>query len=273
MATVNYIANGFCKSPTDGDKRRGMSELRFWNPTPWETTVKMRVYYADRPAVDLPAMTIGPYANPLLVFPQDDTEALAEVGPWGIRVVSDTLLMADHILLAGYAAEGDPMKGADLTTVDLVSGYRGPPERVKFAGGVGDCLMKSRLAKVWYFSDGIIIKTDPQRAAFPFSEFEWYHILNPGPREAVLEMHRYHGGESHDVLNYHVGAERVLLISNYDPSLPTDAYGIRFVSSEPVCIESERFIYGLHGIDEWGAHLHCQRPGLPAPLEWNEEVT
>jgi hypothetical protein len=48
-------------------------------------------------------------------------------------------------------------------------------------------------------------------------------------------------------------------------------FGIRFISDQPVVVESERIIYGLHGLDEWGANIHCQRPGLPAPLEWNED--
>ncbi len=137
---------------------------------------------------------------------------------------------------------------------------------------MGDCLIRSRLAKVWYFSDGIIIKTNPENPPFPFSEFEWYHLLNPGPGEAKVEMHRYAGRSRHDVLTYTVGAERALLISNYDPEAPGFAYGIRFESTEPIAVESERFIYDPKGLDVWGSHIHCQRPGLPAPLEWNEEA-
>jgi hypothetical protein len=270
MAIASYICNGFCKSPTREDRRRGFSELRFWNPTAFETSVGMRVYFADRAPVDLPEIRIGPWDNPLLVFPGHDEEVFGEVGPWGMRLVSAVPIMADHILIAGHAAEGDPMKGDDVPLVRLAGGFFGPKERTQYAGGVGDCLARWHLSRMWYFSDGIIIKTDPERPAFPFSEFEWYHILNPGPREARVEMHRYLSGGRHDVVEHRVGAERVLLISNYDPEAPTAAYGIRFESTEPVCIESERFIYSYKGLDEWGSHIHCQRPGLPAPLLWYE---
>jgi len=272
MPTVSYICNGFCKSPTLHDRRRGFSELRFWNPTALETTVRMRVYFSDRPPEDLAEITIPPYENPLLVFPFHNEAVFAEAGPWGMRLVSESLIMADHILVAGDAAKGDPLKGADVPSVQLLGGFFGPPDRTQYAGGVGDCLIRSRLARAWYFSDGIIIKTDPERPPFPFSEFEWYHILNPGPREAKVQMHRYVSGGRHDMIEYAVAAERVLLISNYDPKASTVAYGIRFESTEPVCIESERFIYSYKGLDDWGSHIHCQRPGLPAPLEWNEEV-
>jgi hypothetical protein len=62
------------------------------------------------------------------------------------------------------------------------------------------------------------------------------------------------------------------MFDNYEMSTTdTIAYGIRFISDQPVIVESERIIYGLHGLDEWGANIHCQRPGLPAPLEWNED--
>jgi hypothetical protein len=273
MPIVSYICNGFTKSPTDTDRRRGFSELRFWNPTAFETAVRMRAYFADREPAGLDPIVIKPYDNPLLVFPFHNEAVFSEAGPWGMRLVSDTPIMADHILVAGDAANGDPLKGADVKPVQLLGGFFGPPERTQYAGGVGDCLIRSRLARVWYFSDGIIIKTDPANPPFPFSEFEWYHLLNPGPRPARVQMHRYLSGGRHDVLEYEVGAERVLLISNYDPEAAGVAYGIRFESTELLCIESERFIYDPRGLDVWGSHIHCQRPGLPAPLEWNEETT
>jgi hypothetical protein len=253
MPSVTYIANGFCKSATPEDKRRGDSELRIWNPMPWETTLRMRVYYADRPPADLPEIKIGPYANPLLVFPRQHPKVFTDVGPWGMRLVSDTILITDHIL-GGV-------------------GHEGPADNVKYQGGCNDSLAKSRLSTVWYFGDGIVLQWDPEKAPFPFNEFEWYHILNPGKREAAIQMHRYHEDGSHDVRHYTVGAERVLMIEDFEPKPPpfTDSFGIRFVSTERVCIESERFIYGLHGIEEWGANLHCTRQGLPGPLEWNEE--
>jgi hypothetical protein len=48
-------------------------------------------------------------------------------------------------------------------------------------------------------------------------------------------------------------------------------YPIVFESDQPVLVESERLIYGVGSLEKWGAHIHCPRPGLPAPLLWNEE--
>jgi hypothetical protein len=271
MPVTSYISNGFCLTPTAEDRRRGFDEVRLWNPTPYENKVELRAYFADRDPVDLKALVVKPYGNPLMMFPNRDREIFTDVGPWGMRLVSDHVLLGDHILLAGHAAAGDPLRGAEVSQVQLTAGLFGPPERTQYAGGVGDCMLRTRLSKVWYFSDGIIIKTNPEKPSFPFSEFEWYHFLNPGPREATVRMHRYLGNGGHDVLEYAVGAERVLLVSNYDPDAPGVDYGIRFECSEPVAIECERLIYSYAGLDAWGSHIHCQRPGLPGPLDWNEE--
>jgi len=46
MPCVSYIANGFCKEPTEEDPLRGRTELRFFNPLPWESEVRMTVYFA-----------------------------------------------------------------------------------------------------------------------------------------------------------------------------------------------------------------------------------
>jgi hypothetical protein len=248
---VSYIANGFCGSSDVPGEMQGLCELRFWNPTHRPTTVRMTVYYAERPPVSLPPYDIEPEANPLLVFPHDYAEHFADCGPWGMRLVSDTMLMADHILSARR---------------------NGPPQNVKYRGGVGDTLLKTRPARLWYFSDGIRINQSLANPQFPFHEFEWYHILNPGRRDAHVVMRCVLAEGRYEDLEYSVGAERVLMYDNYDMSTDrTVCYGIRFMSDVPVVVESERVIYGLEGLDEWGANIHCQRPGLPAPLEWNED--
>ena len=250
---VAYIANGFCNTSEAPGDMWGLCELRFWNPTHRPTSVRMTVYYTDKPPVELPPYEIGAEANPLLVFPRNYTEHFQDCGPWGMRLVSDTMLMADHILSARR---------------------NGPPDNVKYRGGVGDTLLKTRLARLWYFSDGIRINQKPlnPKSLFPFHEFEWYHILNPGKRDAHVTMRCVYGAGKNEDLKYTVGAERVLMYDNYAMCFDrTVCYGIRFMSDEPVIVESERIIYGLNGLDEWGAQIHCQRPGLPAPLEWNED--
>lgn len=252
MPSVSYLANGFCKETDKVGEYRGFSELRFWNPTERATTVRMTVYYSDKPPARLPDLEIKALRNPLLVIPRDDyTEFFKDCGAWGMKIVSDTVLMLDHI---------------------MSTGRQGPPDNVKFAGGCNDILAKTRLSRLWYFADGLRLVWEPETAPFPFNEFEWYHILNPGKRDAHVTMNCYYGDGTRETYEYEVGAERVLMIDNYEMVKPNNAFGIKFVSDLPVVVESERYIYGLHSMEEWGATNHCPRPGLPAPLEWNEET-
>jgi hypothetical protein len=197
------------------------------------------------------------------VLPKDHPDLFADCGLWGMRIVSDTALITDHILCAGRRP-GPPSQGSQADT----SFWAG---NVKFAGGVNDSLAKTRLSRLWYFADGLALVWDPASAPFPFNEFEWYHVLNPTARDAHVTMKCYYQDDSRETYEYTVPAERVLLIDNYQMVKTNNAFGIRFTSDEPVVVESERFIYGLHSMDEWGAHIHCPRPGVPAPLEWNEE--
>jgi hypothetical protein len=251
MSCVLYIANGFNANPSEVGEYYGGTELRFWNPTSFDTTVRMTVYYSDRNPVQLPEFPIKAGGNPLLVYPKDDPEHFKDVGPWGMKLVSDSIIMVDHI--GGR-------------------GRKGPPEHEKFRGGCNDSLAKDRLSRLWYFSDGLALIWDPDTAPFPFNEFEWYHVLNPNKQDAQVTMKCYYSDGSREDYEYTVKAERVQFIDNYGMVKTNNPFGIRFVSDQPVVAESERFIYGLRGgFNEWGAHLHCPRPGLPAPLTWNEE--
>jgi hypothetical protein len=250
MPHVSYIANGFCMAGGSPGDMSGLGELRFWNPTDRPTTVRMTVYFSEGDPVDLPPYEIGPQEDPLLVFPDNYPDIFGDCGPWGMRLVSDTMLLADHILVARQ---------------------QGQTEEIRYSGGVGDTLTAARPSRVWYFADGIRLIWEPESAPWPFNEYEWYHILNPGKRSAHVTMQCVFGSGSHREIDHEVGPESVLMFDNFDAFTETCSYGIRFISDEPVVVQSERVIYGLHGLEEWGAQIHCQRPGLPAPLEWNED--
>jgi hypothetical protein len=250
MPCTYYIANGFCRAAEAVGEPHGMSEVRFFNPMAWETRVRMTVYYADAPPREIPEFTIPGEGNPLLVFPQHHTEFFQDCGPWGMRLVSDTVLMIDHIGVCGRKA---------------------PEGNVRFSGGVVDSLASSRLSRLWYFGDGLKLTWDPENAPWPFNEFEWYHVLNPTNRDAHVRMKCYYGDGTRETHEYTVLAERVMLIDNIDLVKTNNPFGIRFVSDSDLLVESTRYICGLHSMEEWGATVHCYRPGLPAPLEWNEE--
>ena len=129
----------------------------------------MTVYYAERPPVELPPYEIGPEANPLLVFPRHYGEHLKDCGPWGMRLVSDTMLMADHILSARR---------------------NGPPDNVEYRGGVGDTLLKTRLARLWYPLGRHPNQPEARQSelAVPLPRVRVVHILNPGKRDAHVVM-------------------------------------------------------------------------------------
>jgi hypothetical protein len=272
MSTVSYIANGFIHTPTEKDPRYGLSEVRLFNPTQYDTKVNITVYYENKPPAQIPEFDLKAEGIPLLVFPDMPYSALHvpkifnNCGAWGAKIVSDTILIVDHILLAGRRSEKE--KGQSWPEMM----FQG--ENAKFRGACANTLATTRLAKLWYFADGNRIKKSlPLSPKDPwlFNESEWYHILNPNKREATVTMKCFYGDGTRDTFSFKIGAERGMIIDNYDLVKP-QGFGIKFISTEPVAIGSERFIYGLHSIEEWGMQLHTPRSGVPAPLEWNEEV-
>lgn len=252
--SVCYIANGYSRNATEQDRRYGRGELRIFNPTQFDTSVYVKVYFENKPPVDLPAHELDAHSNKLLlVIPKKFPEIFNDVGAWGARIVSDVPVIVDHILGGGIASP--------------------QPNDTRFRGGVSDQLAQTRTSSVWYFGDGFRLHyAEPDKAPYPFNEIEWYHILNPNKRDADVTMHCLYGEDRVDVFTFRVNAERVKLISNEDIVRPNIPYGIKFTSNEPVVIQSERLIYGLHSKDEWGMHMHTARPGLPGPLEFSEET-
>lgn len=258
MACVAYIANGFCRRADATDKREGFSELRIFNPLPQPVEMHMKVFYADRPPVELPPYPVAPYGTPLLVFPECPWEKMPfkevfeNCGPWGMRITSATPLIMDHFLSAGI---------------------QGPPDHVKYRGGVSDVLASYTLSRLWYFSDGIkIVQKDLATAPFPFNEYEWYHILNPNPAPATVRIQKFYWGGERDEETRIVPAERVLFFDNFAQYDHTIGFGMRLISDQPIVVAAERMIYGAT-LDEWGAYIHCPRPALPAPIPFNEEDT
>lgn len=258
MPNVNYIANGFCREATPDNKKHGLSEFRFFNPTPQDTTVDMTLYFSDKEPVKLPPLEVGAEKNPFSAFPWQYPEQTTNCGAWGLKIVSPLPLMVEHIFCAG-------IEGKDKSNI-------------KYNGGVCDTLALSRLSRLWYFTDGLrLIHADIEKTSkeslFPYHEFEWYHILNPNKSPAHVKMQCLRGDGKKDEHLFTIAPERVLFFDNFDMYTTYVDYAIRFVSDQPIAVASERMIYGLYGVDEWGAHIHCPRPGLPAPLPWNEEDT
>ena len=271
MSTVSYIGNGFIHTPTEKDPRYGAGEIRLFNPTKYDTKVNITVYYEDKPPAHIPEFVVKAEGVPLIAVPYMSFSAVHfpdelfdNCGAWGAKIVSDTILIVDYIHCPGQLSEKE--KGQPWPET------RWQGENARFNGGCGDTLAATRLAKLWYFADGNRIRyDDPSKAPFPFNESEWYHILNPNKRETTVDMMCLYEDGTRDTFSYKLGAERVMIIDNFDLVKPL-SYGIKFISKEPVVVQSERFIYGLRSIGEWGLRFHEARPGVPAPLEWNEEI-
>lgn len=239
-----YVANGLCREADAKDLRYGRSEFRLWNPTGRRTAVRMTVFFADQAPVELAELELGPYANPYLPVPHKWPNVLTGCGAWGMELVSDAPILADHILIAGL---------------------KGRESQERFAGGVADVLAKAP-ARVWYFGDGLVLRFDPAKAPLPFNEFEWWHILNPGMVEAEVAIHCFYSDGSRDTLRYRVPGQRVVMVDNWGLVKANNAFGMRVDSTEPVVVEAERMICGLNSREEWGAHIHTPRPGVAGAL-------
>ncbi len=239
------IANGICRTATAENALHGRSELRVFNPGELAAEVAMCIHYADRPPTHLRPWTLAPHANRYIAIPQLDPPAFADVGPWGMTITATAPVLTDHILIAGVRGDG---------------------EDLRYAGGVADVLAKPVLARTWHFADGLRLLFEPERAPLPYNEFEWYHLLNPGPHDARVTMTCIYDADTRTSRDLLLPARRVTLIDNIDTAIPNRGHGIRFDSDQPLLIESTRLIHGLHGLREWGAHIHTPRPGWPGEL-------
>lgn len=251
----SFLANGFVKEITDEDRRIGFSELRMFNPTSLPTKIDITLYFDNKSPIQLDQTSIDPLKNNwFMVMPGDLSNHFEDSEAWGMRIVSDVPVMLEHILVAGVAGPGDvPHMG-----------------NFKLKGGVSDQLAQPRAAKEWYFADGFELEyEDESTAAFPFNEFEWYHILNPGKNDAQVTLHCYYAGGQYEAFEFPVNAERVRLVSNQGLVRKNVSYGLIVTSTEPVVVQAERLIRDFDDFNDWGAWIHNSRPGLPGPIAVN----
>ena len=250
-----FLANGFVKSITEDDRRIGYSEMRIFNPASVPTNIDITMYFDNKGPVQLEQRSIDPLKNNFFMeVPGNLFQHFVDSEAWGMRIVSDVPILVDHILIAGVAGPGD---------VPRMGNY-------KLKGGVSDQLAQPRAAKEWYFGDGYELEYPEENTAnFPFNEFEWYHILNPGKNDAQVTLHCYYAGGQYEAFEFPVNAERVRLVSNRGLVRKNVSYGLIVTSTEPVVVQAERLIRDFNDFKDWGAWIHNSRPGLPAPLAAN----
>jgi len=247
MHFTYYVANGYTSRDKTVGSYGGMSEFRIRNLAERDTTIRQRLFFADRPPLDLKPITTGPMGGPYQEFPKDLPESHKDAGPWGAQIVSDTPLAYVHISLA---------KRNGLT------------DEPRYAGGCGMQLGKQHLSNTWYFGDCFKWFVPAENPPFPFSQYEWYHVLNPNPQPANVTVTL--GDDAHNEYpprQFTLDAQRVMFID--DPELvggTMRACYAKFESDRPVLIEAERVIFGPQGPQQWGVIIGCASPGAAEPF-------
>jgi hypothetical protein len=244
MSTVNYCASGFCHTPTKEDPRSGWGEFVIYNPMKQDARINMTVYFENKPLAQLSEFTVKAETNIVLVFPKMNMDVFKDCGFFGLKIASDFPVIVNNILLEGIEGKSE-----------------------KYKGGVGDFLGNTRLSKIWYIADGLVL-IHPE----PFNELEWIHILNPTKRDAEVTMTCYYRDKTTDKLKFHIPAERVFQFNIEGKVKPNKGYGAVLESTEPIAVEQVRLIYSVKGINDWGLNIHFTLPGVPAPLKWNQEA-
>lgn len=243
-----YISNGVAIVPTAQDRRVGRGQLRVYNPMAVKNDVTITVYFNNRPPVELTKFTMQPNQNNYMVsIPKDFPGVFDGSEAWGARITGTAPLMTLFVLSAGVIAP----KG------DL---WFGDP---RYKGGNTGMSGTSTLSKTWFFSDGLVLQWDEQKPGQLFNEYEWYHVLNPNPRETTVTMKcNYVNGEA-DTFTFTVGAERVRIIDNQKLVRPNVAHSVKFISAEPVVVSAERYILDFAQTNDWGAWVHANHEGTP----------
>ncbi len=245
-----YICNCFNHTPTATDPRYGIVEIVLYNPTRQASTVHMTVYFPDRPAIKIEQpIVVKPETNVLITMPEMDPTLFTDAGHWGARFESTTPLLINSICMDGIESQE--------------RGYRGGVQSV----------MGLELDRVWHYADGVFLDWpeffggDYSKAPFPFNELEYYYFINPNPVPANLHMTLQYRNLDHVTLDFTIPAERVFKWSTLDKLPPCEAFGVKIESDQPIATSYVRYIYGLHGVDEWGMHVHFALAGTPGRFE------
>ncbi len=235
-----FLANGYVATASEPGAYWGMSEMRLRNLASREARVRQRLYFADREPVDLAERVIGPLGGPYQEFPRDLPAELGNAGPWGARIRSDAPLAFVHISLARR---------------------NGRRQERQFAGGCAFQLARPQLARRWVFPDCFKMFVPPQNPPFPFSQYEWYHFLNPHPTPTRLRLTIGDDRGGRDVREHTLGAERVWFLD--DPALVRGDFGqcyLEVVSDQPILADGARVLQSPLGPDDWGVVIGCASP-------------
>jgi hypothetical protein len=241
MPNRTYLANGIVGTSRQVGCLAGMSEFRIRNLADSPNTVRQRVFFSDREPFQLEPLSLEPMAGPYQEFPLNLPSELKEAGPWGMEIDSDAPVAFLHIGLGGRNGERSDHG---------------------FGGGCAMVLATPILAKQWTFPDSFRMFVDRENPAFPFSQYEWYHVLNPHAGAVTVQLELGDDEGLRMTRTYEIAPERVLFID--DPDLhPRLCCWARFRADAPVLVQAERVIHSPAGPQDWGVVIGCNSPGVP----------
>jgi hypothetical protein len=247
VAHSYYACNGFCNRPDDVDPRYGLTEVVLYNPGAAQARVDLKIYLeTDDPLTYSAPILIEPRTNELLVMPELAPAIFEDCKRWGVRYRSTQPLLINSITLDGISH-------ADA----------------HYQGGV-QSVLATQLHRDWLYADGVLLDWtsfyggDTQRAPFPFNELEHYYFLNPNLAPAKLTIKLHYRNLEPDSITLEIPAQRLLTWTPEGHVPVCEPFGVSIHSDCPIATSYVRYIYGLHGIGEWGMHVHFAQAGTPA---------
>jgi hypothetical protein len=235
-----WLANGIVSRVESVGAYYGRSEFRIRSLAEKAGEVRQRIFFTDRPPIDLPPLVLGPMAGPSQEFPRDLPEEAKDAGCWGMEIRSDVPLAVLHACMARRNGLSVEQGQGRLGSVQLA---------------------EPRLAKGWVFPESFRRMAIIHSVPFPFCQYEWYHILNPHPRPIQVLITLGDGSYRQD-RTLEIPPERVWMLD--DPHLhPRDCCWVRFEANLPILAQAERVIFSPEGEDLWGVVVASASPGAP----------
>jgi hypothetical protein len=181
----NYISDRHAGIERDGHPLTGLDWLAVLNPGDAPAAVTVTAFFVERPPT-----TYELAASPLrstLVELHRLAPLLPRNEPFGLRVASDRPVVAQATQYEFRAFERLPEAAGS---------------QVLYPGPLAD-------EREWYFADGYTSDGAGQRMWF---EHERLYVLNPGPREARVDLTLYSEREA-SAIQYWIAAERLHVLA------------------------------------------------------------
>lgn len=106
-----YLPSGFIHEAEEGDPRRGVPEIVFYNPTARPCMATITVYFSDKAPAVLEPVQVKAETNALVVMPDIAPTVLKNAGFCGFKVTATTPLVINHINGVRYVVPKPQFRG------------------------------------------------------------------------------------------------------------------------------------------------------------------